>query len=110
MFKRGNVVRSIKGRDKDKLSVVLSFNDNKVYISDGKEHKLTKPKLKNPKHIENLNISIDESFEAEGKEDYEMLSDMIVAASNEACKQIDKTTADKMAKYSALTGGFGGLF
>jgi DNA-binding YbaB/EbfC family protein len=55
-------------------------------------------------------ISIDESFEAEGKEDYEMLSDMIVAASNEACKQIDKTTADKMAKYSALTGGFGGLF
>lgn len=55
-------------------------------------------------------VNIDESFEAEGKEDYEMLSDMIVAASNEACKQIDKTTADKMAKYSALTGGFGGLF
>ena len=55
-------------------------------------------------------VKIDESFEAEGKEDYEMLSDMIVAASNEACKQIDKTTADKMAKYSALTGGFGGLF
>ena len=55
-------------------------------------------------------IKIDEGFEAEGKEDYEMLSDMIVAASNEACKQIDKTTADKMAKYSALTGGFGGLF
>ena len=62
MFKRGNVVRSIKGRDKDKLSVVLSFNDNKVYISDGKEHKLTQPKLKNPKHIEKLNIDIDESF------------------------------------------------
>ena len=55
-------------------------------------------------------VKIDESFEAEGKDDYEMLSDMIVAASNEACKQIDKTTADKMAKYSALTGGFGGLF
>ena len=62
MFKRGNIVRSIKGRDKDRLSVVLSFNNNKVYISDGKEHKLTKPKLKNPKHLENLNISIDESF------------------------------------------------
>ena len=62
MFKRGNVVRSIKGRDKDKLSVVLSFNDNKVYISDGKEHKLTEPKLKNPKHLEKLNFNIDESF------------------------------------------------
>lgn len=55
-------------------------------------------------------VIIDDGFEAEGKEDYEMLSDMIVAASKEACKQIDKTTADKMAKYSALTGGFGGLF
>lgn len=55
-------------------------------------------------------VKIDESFEAEGKEDYEMLSDMIVAASNEACKQIDKTTAQKMEKYSALTSGFGGLF
>ena len=55
-------------------------------------------------------VKIDDGFEVEGKEDYEMLSDMIVAASNEACKQIDNTTADKMAKYSALTGGFGCLF
>ena len=62
MFERGNIVRSIKGRDKDKISVVLEFKDNRVYISDGKEHKLTEPKLKNPKHIENLNLSIDESF------------------------------------------------
>ena len=62
MFKRGNIVRSLKGRDKDKLSVVLGCEDNKIYISDGKEHKLTKPKLKNPKHLENLNINIDESF------------------------------------------------
>ena len=62
MFKRGNVVRSLKGRDKGKISVVLSYEDNKVYISDGKEHKLTKPKLKNPKHLEKTNFDIDESF------------------------------------------------
>ncbi len=62
MFERGNIVRSLKGRDKDKISVVLKSSDNKVYISDGKEHKLTEPKLKNPKHLENLNLSIDESF------------------------------------------------
>ena len=55
-------------------------------------------------------VKIDDSFEAEGKEDYEMLSDMIVAASKEACKQIDKTTTQKMEKYSALTSGFGGFF
>ncbi len=62
MFERGNIVRSLKGRDKGKISVVMSSEINKVYIVDGKEHKLTEPKLKNPKHLENLNISIDESF------------------------------------------------
>ena len=62
MFERGNIVRSLKGRDEDKISVVLRYEDNKVYISDGKEHKLTKPKLKNPKHLEKTNFDIDESF------------------------------------------------
>ncbi len=62
MFERGNIVRSIKGRDKGKLSVVFSYQDNKVYIVDGKEHKLTKPKLKNPKHVESLKLNIDECF------------------------------------------------
>lgn len=55
-------------------------------------------------------VKVDESFEIEGKEDLEMLGDMIVAACGEAYKQIDKTTSEKMSKYSALTGGFGGLF
>ena len=55
-------------------------------------------------------VTISDDFEAEGKEDYEMLSDMIVAASAEAYKQVDKTTEEKMAKFSALTGGMGGLF
>ncbi len=60
------------------------------------------------KEIKSVVISSD--FEAEGPEDYEMLSDMIVAASSEAYKQIDKTTETKMAKYQALLGGMGGLF
>ena len=55
-------------------------------------------------------IKIDTSFEAEGPEDYEMLSDMIVAACNEAYKEIEKTTQAKMSKYQALLGGMGGLF
>ena len=62
MFKRGNIVRSIKGRNKGKISVVLELKDNKVCIADGKEYKLTEPKLKNPKHLENLNLNLDESF------------------------------------------------
>ena len=47
-------------------------------------------------------------LKAEGAEDYEMLSDMIVAACNEAYKKIDKTTQEKMGKYQALLGGMGG--
>ena len=62
MFERGNLVRSIKGRDKGKISVIFSCENNKIYIVDGKERKLTNPKLKNPKHLENLNLNIDESF------------------------------------------------
>lgn len=53
-------------------------------------------------------IKVDASFEAEGPEDYEMLSDMIVAACNEAYKEVEKTTQAKMSKYQALLGGFGG--
>ena len=55
-------------------------------------------------------IKIDESFEAEGKEDYEMLADMIVAACNESYKDVEKTTQTKMSKYQALLGGMGGGF
>ena len=40
----------------------------------------------------------------------EMLSDMVVAACSTAYKDIDKTTEEKMEKYSALLGGYGGLF
>lgn len=55
-------------------------------------------------------IKVSDDFETEGKEDIEMLGDMIVAACNEAYKQIDKTTNEKMAKYGALAGGMGGFF
>ena len=54
------------------------------------------------------NIEIDESFEIESKEDLEMLADMIIAACNTAYKDIEKTTDEKIEKYQALLGGFGG--
>ena len=55
-------------------------------------------------------VEISPDFEMEGPEDMEMLADMIVAACNTAYKDIDKTTEEKMEKYSALLGGYGGLF
>lgn len=55
-------------------------------------------------------VKIEESFEVESKEDIEMLSDMIVAACNQAYREIEKTTKEKMEKYNSMLGGFGGLF
>ena len=57
-----------------------------------------------------VKVEISEDFEMDGKEDLEMLSDMIVAACNQAYEMVDKTTEEKMAKYNALLGGFGGMF
>jgi DNA-binding YbaB/EbfC family protein len=57
-----------------------------------------------------VKVEISEDFEMDGKEDLEMLSDMIVAASNQAYAEVDKTTEEKMSKYNALLGGFGGMF
>ena len=55
-------------------------------------------------------VRLADGFVPEDKEDIEMLGDMIVAACQDAYKQIEKTTEEKMAKYQALLGGFGGLF
>ena len=50
-------------------------------------------------------VSIDaESIE---KDEIEMLEDMILVAVNEASKEVDKTTEEKMGKY---TKGMPGLF
>lgn len=55
-------------------------------------------------------VEVDPSFEAEGPEDYELLSDMIVAATQIAYRNIEKMTEEKMGKYQAMLGGMGGLF
>ncbi len=55
-------------------------------------------------------VIIDPSFEVEEKEDLEMLSDMIVAATSIAYKNIEKMTEEKMGKYQAMLGGFGSRF
>lgn len=54
---------------------------------------------------EAVNVNIDQ--EQLEKEDIEMLQDMIVVAFNEAIKQVDATTEQKMGKY---TQGLPGIF
>jgi DNA-binding protein YbaB len=60
--------------------------------------------------IELVKVTIKEDFEIESKEDLEMLGDMIVAACNQAYKEIEKAIQEKMGQYQSLLSGFGGLF
>jgi ribosomal protein L14E/L6E/L27E len=47
----GRIVYSIAGRDKDKCLAVINFDENYVWVADGKERKVQSPKRKNIKHI-----------------------------------------------------------
>lgn len=53
-------------------------------------------KINGKKEVVNVKIE-QETLE---KEDIEMLEDMIVVAMNEAIKKVDKTTEQKMGKYT----------
>lgn len=59
-FERGCVVRSMAGRDKDRLLAVTKVLPNGIEVCDGKERKLQKPKIKNPKHIEQTRFTVTE--------------------------------------------------
>jgi hypothetical protein len=60
------------------------------------------------KQVQNVKVSDD--FTIEGKEDLEMLGEMLVAACAQAYSEIDKFTKTKMSKYQSLLGGMGNLF
>ena len=51
----GRVVCSTAGRDKDKFLVIVGFSGEYPLVADGKERPITRPKLKNPKHIRKTN-------------------------------------------------------
>lgn len=47
----GTVVYALCGRDRGKAMCVVRVTDTRVFVCDGKERRLQKPKPKNPKHI-----------------------------------------------------------
>ncbi|MDD3381964.1 MAG: YbaB/EbfC family nucleoid-associated protein [Bacilli bacterium] len=55
-------------------------------------------------------VIVEEGFELESPEDYEMLSDSIVAACAKAYKDIEEVTEERMAKFQMLLNGIPGLF
>ena len=51
MTVNGSLVISLAGHDAGRIYLVVSQNGKCVYLSDGREHKLARPKRKNIKHI-----------------------------------------------------------
>lgn len=59
-MKRGQIVISTAGHDKGELLVIAGFDKNRVLVCDGKQRKLERPKLKNPKHLMETGILLSE--------------------------------------------------
>lgn len=60
-LRKGSVVRSKAGRDKDKLMAVTGTDGKTLLLCDGKERRLEKPKRKNPLHIAPTKTVLDDS-------------------------------------------------
>ena len=47
----GDVVRSLKGRDKGRCFLVVGESVGRVLVADGEVRPLDRPKAKNPRHV-----------------------------------------------------------
>ncbi len=58
---RGQIVKSLSGRDKGRYFVVLEIQEGFIWLADGKLRKLEHPKRKKPKHVQKTNtfVSLD---------------------------------------------------
>ncbi len=62
----GRIVCSKAGRDKGYFMVVVKSEDDFVYVCDGKERPLDRPKRKNKKHLQFTNAVLEnDSFKTD---------------------------------------------
>ena len=59
-MKPGSLVRSKAGHDKGELLCVVGLEEKTVWICDGRQRPLNRPKKKNPKHLSLLPLTVDE--------------------------------------------------
>lgn len=60
-FCKGDLVVCTAGREEKRLMCVMSQDENFVYVCDGKERPLDRPKRKNPKHVVTADKKLSES-------------------------------------------------
>ena len=53
----GDLVKSLAGRDRNEIFLVVDVCDGFAFIMDGKTRKVGQPKKKNIKHLERLNVT-----------------------------------------------------
>lgn len=81
-------------KELEEKEVTASAGGGAVEVTVSGKHEVTKVKL---------------SEEVVDPEDIEMLEDLIMAATNEAFRQLDEISADSMSKITGGMGGLGGL-
>ena len=59
MYKPYQVVLSLAGRDAGHLLAVVREDENGVWLADGKRRPLERPKCKNPRHVQRLEIELE---------------------------------------------------
>jgi DNA-binding YbaB/EbfC family protein len=94
------MLRQAQNLQKEMLKSQEEINNTTFTAENG----LVKVTMKGNRKLEKVEISREESFSSD---DLEMLEDMVLVAVNDALSQIDKTTEEKMGKY---TKGIPGLF
>ena len=57
---KGRIVKSVSGHDKNRFYLIVAVSNDCVWIADGKNRKLEKPKRKNMKHVSVTNHVIAE--------------------------------------------------
>ena len=69
MLTRGCVILSLAGRDKGRLMAVIKADtDGTLWVADGKERPLARPKRKNPRHAAEIRRRLEESSMATNRE------------------------------------------
>ena len=57
-LKKGQIVRSLAGRDQGSFLAVVEVKKESVLLCDGKERPLERPKRKNKKHVQQTNAHL----------------------------------------------------
>lgn len=98
------LMKKVKKMQEEMLAAQEELEATSFYASSGG---VVSVELKGTKEL--VKVTINEGFEAESKEDLQLLEEMVVAACNQAYKDIEKATKEKMGKYTDMLGGFGGF-